>query len=256
LWLTDPGDDHPVDTLRHPRRRLTPPPPCRAFGTPDKQRGGVYSTALKVVSFLTNRTASTWVTQAGASGQDDPHVLSARTDTLYLPSKEGEGTTGPLVTAFTVAVFAVAEHSPGAHPAAGFRYRWSRHSTRRPSSTAGQPPRPLLPLRLPRPAPRCCPHAARVSPVLAVAAGMKAPVLDPWWSSGARSRSRSLSTVGSPTGRVRVAGQNYDGTFEAAGNESEAAIDAAYEAKYPGSSAVPIMQGQGPKSAAVRMSPS
>lgn len=57
-------------------------------------------------------------------------------------------------------------------------------------------------------------------------------------------------------GRVRVAGQDYDVTFEAAGNENEAAIDAAYEAKYPGSSAVPIMQGQGPKSAAVRISPS
>jgi hypothetical protein len=56
-------------------------------------------------------------------------------------------------------------------------------------------------------------------------------------------------------GRVRVAGQHYDVTFEAAGDENEAAIDAAYEAKYPGSSAVPIMQGEGPTSAAVRISP-
>ena len=32
-------------------------------------------------------------------------------------------------------------------------------------------------------------------------------------------------------------------------------IDAAYEKKYPGSSAVPIMQGAGPKSASVRISP-
>jgi hypothetical protein len=55
-------------------------------------------------------------------------------------------------------------------------------------------------------------------------------------------------------GRVRVADQNYDVAFEAAGDENEAAIDAAYEAKYPGSSAVPIMQGQGPKSASVRIS--
>lgn len=56
-------------------------------------------------------------------------------------------------------------------------------------------------------------------------------------------------------GRVRVAGQYYDVIFEAAGDENEAAIDAAYEAKYPGSSAVPIMQGAGPKSASVRISP-
>jgi hypothetical protein len=56
-------------------------------------------------------------------------------------------------------------------------------------------------------------------------------------------------------GRVRVGGHYYEVRFEAAGNENEAAIDAAYEAKYPGSSAVPIMQGVGPKSAAVRISP-
>ena len=56
-------------------------------------------------------------------------------------------------------------------------------------------------------------------------------------------------------GRVRVAGQDYEVVFEAAGDENEAAIDAAYEAKYPGSSAVAIMQGQGPKSASVGISP-
>jgi hypothetical protein len=33
------------------------------------------------------------------------------------------------------------------------------------------------------------------------------------------------------------------------------AIDAGYEAKYPGSTAVPIMQGTGPRSATVRIVP-
>jgi hypothetical protein len=56
-------------------------------------------------------------------------------------------------------------------------------------------------------------------------------------------------------GRVRVAGDFYDVAFEPAGTDDEAAIDAAYEAKYPGSSAVPIMQGDEPKAAAVRISP-
>jgi hypothetical protein len=56
-------------------------------------------------------------------------------------------------------------------------------------------------------------------------------------------------------GRVRVAGQYWDVTFRDAGTQNEAAIDAAYEAKYPGSSAVPIMQGPGPKSAAVVIAP-
>jgi hypothetical protein len=56
-------------------------------------------------------------------------------------------------------------------------------------------------------------------------------------------------------GRVRVAGQDYEVNFAPAGTTDEAAIDAAYEAKYPGSSAVPTMQGAGPKSAAVLISP-
>ena len=56
-------------------------------------------------------------------------------------------------------------------------------------------------------------------------------------------------------GRIRVGGKDYEVTFEPGGNETAAAIDAAYEAKYNGSSAVPIMQGAGPKSATVRISP-
>jgi hypothetical protein len=56
-------------------------------------------------------------------------------------------------------------------------------------------------------------------------------------------------------GQVRVSDQTYEVTFEAAGTDDEAAIDAAYEAKYPGSSAVPTMQGSGPKSASVRIAP-
>lgn len=55
-------------------------------------------------------------------------------------------------------------------------------------------------------------------------------------------------------GRVRVGGTDIEVTFEAAANDDEAA-DAAYEAKYPGSSAVPIMQAPGPKAACVRISP-
>jgi hypothetical protein len=56
-------------------------------------------------------------------------------------------------------------------------------------------------------------------------------------------------------GRIRVGGKDYEVTFEPGGNETAAAIDAAYEAKYTGSSAVPIMQGAGQKSATVRISP-
>jgi hypothetical protein len=63
------------------------------------------------------------------------------------------------------------------------------------------------------------------------------------------------AAISQKAGRVRVAGTFYDVTFADAGTEDEAAIDAAYEAKYPGSSAVPIMQGAGPKSASVAIEP-
>jgi len=56
-------------------------------------------------------------------------------------------------------------------------------------------------------------------------------------------------------GRVHVGGTSYEVRFEAAGTDDEAAIDAAYDAKYPRSSAVPIMQGRGPKTASVRIWP-
>lgn len=52
-------------------------------------------------------------------------------------------------------------------------------------------------------------------------------------------------------GRVRIAGTTFDVTFEKAAPDVNAAIDAAYEAKYPGSSAVPVMQADGPTAATV-----
>src|SRR3954466_15178234 len=53
------------------------------------------------------------------------------------------------------------------------------------------------------------------------------------------------AAVAQKAGRICVSGTFYDVTFEASGSDDEAAIDAAYEDKYPGSSAVPIMQGPG-----------
>jgi hypothetical protein len=63
------------------------------------------------------------------------------------------------------------------------------------------------------------------------------------------------AAISQKAGRVRVAGKFYEVTFEPVGSEVDVAIDAAYEEKYPGSSAVPIMQGEGPTSATVRISP-
>jgi hypothetical protein len=50
------------------------------------------------------------------------------------------------------------------------------------------------------------------------------------------------AAVSQKAGRIPVGGQDYEVTFERVGNEAASAIDAAYEEKYKGSSAVPIMQ--------------
>ena len=56
-------------------------------------------------------------------------------------------------------------------------------------------------------------------------------------------------------GRITVEGRNIEVTFAEAHAELADAIDAAYEDKYPGSSAVAVMQGDGPKSATVVIVP-
>jgi hypothetical protein len=66
------------------------------------------------------------------------------------------------------------------------------------------------------------------------------------------------AAISQKAGRVHVGGAYYDVTFEDAGSENEALIDAAYEAKYSNATdafAIPIMQGEGPKAASVRIAP-
>lgn len=64
------------------------------------------------------------------------------------------------------------------------------------------------------------------------------------------------AAIAQKAGRVKVADQYFDVTFEDSGSDHEAEIDTAYEVKYGSheeSFAVPIMQGEGPKAAAVRI---
>ncbi|MDF8263510.1 type IV secretory system conjugative DNA transfer family protein [Luteipulveratus flavus] len=118
LWLTNPTDDEPAFLLdqRYPLTAAT----VRAHvNAPDKQRGGVYGTALKAASWLTNREALRWCTGDPQDGRPrfDVRAFVAQGGTLYMLSKEGRGTAGPLVTSMTVAVANAAEDlakvSPG-----------------------------------------------------------------------------------------------------------------------------------------------
>lgn len=56
-------------------------------------------------------------------------------------------------------------------------------------------------------------------------------------------------------GRVRVGARDHEVLFTRAPAEVAGAVDAAYEDKYPGSSAVAVMRGDGPRSATVLISP-
>jgi type IV secretory pathway TraG/TraD family ATPase VirD4 len=143
LWLSDPTDDEAVSILKEHGYPLNAAALQSVVNAPEKQRGGVYGTAQQIASFMTNREAMRWVTADitssptphGASPASSPpnpeatttasqhrrefspHEFVRTTGTLYSLSKEGRGSTGPLVTALTVAICEAAEEhakrSPG-----------------------------------------------------------------------------------------------------------------------------------------------
>ena len=124
-WLTRPTDDEAVDILKAGGFIQTANAVGGVINAPEKQRGGVYGTALQMASCLTNRQVAQWVTLQGDTDtrdQFDPAAFVRSKGTLYSLSKEGKGTAGPLVTALTVAVVEAAEelavHSPGGRLAA------------------------------------------------------------------------------------------------------------------------------------------
>ena len=120
-WLTRPDDDTAIDILKDVGYPLTADQLTGIINAPDRQRAGVYGTATQMASVLTNRAAATWVTPDPADPhrpQLDPDQFVVGTDTLYLLSKEGKGSAGPLTTALTVAVIEAAEHH-ATHSAGG-----------------------------------------------------------------------------------------------------------------------------------------
>ncbi len=112
-WLTRPTDDTAVDILREHDFQLTADQVAGVIDAPDKQRGGIFGTAMQMASCLTNRQIARWITPQGDDDQrpqfNPAQFVTADGGTLYSLSKEGRGTAGPLVTALTVAVVEAAE---------------------------------------------------------------------------------------------------------------------------------------------------
>lgn len=122
IWLTRPTDDTAVEVLSTGGFALTADQVAGVIEAPEKQRGGVYGTAMQMASCLTNRQVAGWVTPQGSADprpQFSPASFVLAGGTLYSLSKEGRATAGPLVTALTVAVVEAAEelaaHSSGGH---------------------------------------------------------------------------------------------------------------------------------------------
>ena len=112
LWLTDSTDDTPALLLEQHGYKLNAANIRQVLRFQYKQRDGIYGTAEITVSFLTSRAATAWVCPTGPGDrrpQLDVADFVTGGGTLYLLSKEGEGSTGPLVTALTNALTEAAE---------------------------------------------------------------------------------------------------------------------------------------------------
>lgn len=122
-WLTNSHDDEPALILKQAGYDREAEAVASAVRMPEKQRAGVFGTAMNGVGFLSNRAAMVWCTpQDGDDGpygreEFDVRAFVRSTGTLYSISKEGKGTAAPIVTMLTVAVSEAAEEyaqqSPG-----------------------------------------------------------------------------------------------------------------------------------------------
>ena len=153
-WLTDPLQEEPVRLLRDGGYELAAEAVLGVIQSTDKLRGSVYSTAQEMAACLKNTHVTDWVNPRPGHDprpQFHPDAFVTGRGTLYSLSKEGAGTAGPLVTALTAATLEAATDladTSARRPAARAVGRDPRRSRER-LPVAG-PPRPLLPLRLPR----------------------------------------------------------------------------------------------------------
>ncbi|MGY2025919.1 type IV secretory system conjugative DNA transfer family protein [Nocardia gipuzkoensis] len=119
-WVTKSDDRTPVDILDANGFGLVAGALSDQYSAPEKQKGGVFSTAKKMASCLKYERIRPWVTPA-AKGEsprksfDVTEFVRSR-DTLYPLSKEGKGSAGPLVTALCAAVAAAGEAEGVRHP--------------------------------------------------------------------------------------------------------------------------------------------
>jgi hypothetical protein len=124
LWLTRPTDSEPVRVLKDAGYPIVAADLQAQVNAPDKQRGGVYGTAMSICAFMVDSAAMEWVAPpsawrpesrpTGDVDEFDPYrfalgAADGTAQTLYSLSKEGKAGAGPLVTGLTMAVCEAAE---------------------------------------------------------------------------------------------------------------------------------------------------
>ncbi|MEV0712763.1 type IV secretory system conjugative DNA transfer family protein [Nocardia aurea] len=112
-WVTKVDDRRPIEILSGNGYPLLAGAMSDQYYAPDRQRGGVFSTAKKMASCLKYERIRPWVCaptvgEAPREAFDAAEFVKSH-DTLYPLSKEGKGTSSPLITAMCAAVAREAE---------------------------------------------------------------------------------------------------------------------------------------------------
>ncbi|GCD96917.1 type IV secretory system conjugative DNA transfer family protein [Embleya hyalina] len=112
-WLTRPTDTTPERILRAAGHTPSADAVDGVITAPDRQRAGVYGTALQIVSFLIAPTVTAWVTPGDQPNRPsfDYKAFVRGGDTIYLLSEETNKMAAPLVVALTAALAEEAENA-------------------------------------------------------------------------------------------------------------------------------------------------
>lgn len=112
-WMSDPGGQDPVVLLREAGYADAASQLKATVELTEKQRDGVVGTAAPWVSFLRNPKYLPWIQRTGPNDTrpefDPAKFVASHADTLYLISKEGEGSARAITAALTMAVLDAAD---------------------------------------------------------------------------------------------------------------------------------------------------
>jgi type IV secretory pathway TraG/TraD family ATPase VirD4 len=106
-FVMSPEDTRPVDILEADGRFPLEAQALDAYArTTERQRAGEYASAKTALQFVGYASVRKWITPTPGRTEFRPSMMFDHdAPTLYLLSQEGEGSTGPLTAALTIAVY-------------------------------------------------------------------------------------------------------------------------------------------------------